>query len=48
MLTILLVEPEELLRERVREALRKEGHRVWAFSKAESAAETLAESDVEP
>jgi DNA-binding NtrC family response regulator len=48
MLTILLVEPEESLRERVREALRQEGHRVWAFSTAESAAETLAESNVEP
>ena len=47
-LTILLVEPEESLREKVREALREEGHRVWAFSGAESAAETLGASEVEP
>ena len=47
-LTILLVEPGEELRERVREILRKDGHRVWAFSTADSAAETLSESKVEP
>ena len=47
-LTILLVEPGEELREQVREVLRKDGHRVWAFSSAESAAATLAESKVEP
>jgi DNA-binding NtrC family response regulator len=47
-LTILLVEPEEKLRERVREALRQEGYRVWAFARAEGACAALTESDVEP
>ncbi len=47
-LTILLVEPEEGIRERVRETLREEGHRVWAFGRADSAADTLDQSDVRP
>lgn len=47
-LTIMLVEPEENLRERVRESLRKDGHRVWAFAGAESAARALGETEVEP
>lgn len=40
-LTILVVEPEEALRERVRLALQREGHRVLAFSRAEGAAESV-------
>jgi two-component system response regulator AtoC len=40
-LTILVVEPEEALRERVRLALQHEGHRVLAFSRAEGAAESV-------
>ncbi len=40
-LTVLLVEPEEALRERVRLALQREGHRVLAFSRAEGAAESV-------
>jgi DNA-binding NtrC family response regulator len=47
-LTILVVEPGEALRERVRESLRQEGHRIWAFATAESAVEALDGSSVEP
>jgi len=47
-LTILLVEPDEPLRERVRETLREEGHRVWAFSRAEGATRTLETSHEQP
>lgn len=47
-LTILLVEPDEPLRERVRETLREEGHRVWAFSRAEGAVRTLETSHDQP
>jgi two-component system response regulator AtoC len=47
-LTILLVEPEEKLRERVREALRQDGYRVWAFARADGATEAVSASDVEP
>ena len=46
--TILLVEPEEKLREDVRESLRQDGHRVWAFARAEHAAQTLREGQTEP
>jgi DNA-binding NtrC family response regulator len=47
-LTILLVEPGEALRERVRESLRREGHRIWAFAAADSAVRALDGSGVEP
>jgi DNA-binding NtrC family response regulator len=40
-LTILIVEPEEPLRESVRESLRSEGHRVWAFASADNAVDAL-------
>ncbi len=43
-LTILVVEPEEALRERVRAALQKEGHRVLAFGRAEGALAVLTEA----
>ena len=46
--TILLVEPEEKLREEVREALRQDGYRVWAFGRADHAAKAIAESDTDP
>jgi len=47
-LVILLVEPEEALREAVRENLREDGHRVWAFARAGGAAEALSRGDAEP
>jgi len=47
-LTILLVEPEEKLRERVRETLRQDGYRVWAFARADGATEAVTQNDVEP
>jgi len=47
-LTILLVEPEESLRETVREGLRADGHRVWAFARAGGAAQAVARGETEP
>jgi len=46
--TIVLVEPDEKIREEVREILRQDGYRVWAFARADSAAQAIAESDTEP
>jgi two-component system, NtrC family, response regulator AtoC len=46
--TIVLVEPEEKLREEVRELLRQDGYRVWTFARADHAAQAIAESDTEP
>src|SRR6185436_5774113 len=45
---IVLVEPEEKLREEVREVLRQDGYRVWAFARADHAAQAIAEGDTEP
>ena len=47
-LTVLLVEPQEDLRERVQAALRGDGHRVLAFPRAESAVHALSESTLRP
>jgi two-component system response regulator AtoC len=47
-LTILLVEPEQGLRERVRAALGKEGHHVLAFARAEGAVDLLGETSGDP
>ena len=47
-LTILLVEPEQELRERVRLALNGEGHRVLAFARAEGAIDSLRKGGLEP
>ncbi len=47
-LTILLVEPEQDLRERVRLALHREGHRVLAFARAEGAIQALTGGGLEP
>jgi two-component system, NtrC family, response regulator AtoC len=46
--TIVLVEPEEKLREEVREVLRQDGYRVWAFARADHAAQAIGESDTKP
>ena len=45
--TIVLVEPEEKLREEVREILRQDGYRVWAFGRADYAAQAGARAKSE-
>ncbi len=47
-LTILLVEPDQPLRERVRSALTRTGHRVLAFARADGASSLAAGDAVEP
>ncbi len=47
-LTIMLVEPEQGLRERVRAALGRSGHHVLAFARADGAGDVLGESSADP